>query len=61
MQQFGFTFNTVMHPKDAEIKLLFVSQRRAKEMTDSVDPDQTESDLGLHCLPKTYLSKYIAF
>ena len=38
-----------MHPKDVE------------EMANSVDPDQEQSDLGLHCLPRPSCPKsYVA-
>ena len=35
----------VMHPNDAD------------RLANSVDPDQEQSDLRLHCLPKSYLSE----
>ena len=38
-----------MHPKDAD------------GMVNSVDADQTASDLSLHCFAVTYLSQYIEF
>ena len=46
-------YNSVMRPKDADV------------MVNSVDPDQTASlgefNLGLSCLPKTSLSRYIEY
>ena len=38
-------YHRVMNPNDAD------------GMANSVDPDQTESDLGLHCLPRLICPK----